>query len=79
MVPLIEKRFPNQKLSETMMTQRIMEVCGEVQDFLNTSYDYFFAKQFLNIDNHVFDIKQVFFVCQRLDYSSPRKDMDYEL
>ena len=41
MVPLIEKRFPNQKLSETMMTQRIMEVCGEVQDFLNTSYDYF--------------------------------------
>ena len=56
-VPLIEKRFPNQKLSETMMTQRIMEICAEVQDYLNKSYDYF-AKQFLNIDEHVFDIKQ---------------------
>ena len=56
-VPLVEKRFPNEKLSETMMTQRIMEICGEVQDYLNTSYDYF-AKKFLNIDEHVFDIKQ---------------------
>ena len=56
-VPLIEKRYPNEKLSETMMTQRISEVCGEVQDYLNQSYDYF-AKKFLNIDEHVFDIKQ---------------------
>jgi len=56
-VPLIEKRFPNERLSETMMTQRIMEVCGEVQDFLNKSYDYF-GKKFLNVDEHVFDIKQ---------------------
>ena len=56
-VPLIQKRFPNQELSETMMTQRISEVCGEVQDYLNTSYDYF-SKKFLNIDNHEFDIKQ---------------------
>ena len=56
-VPLIEKRFPNQELSETMMTQRIMEICGEVQDYLNKSYDYF-AKKFCNIDEHVFDIKQ---------------------
>ena len=56
-VPLIEKRFPNEKLSEVMMTQRIMEICGEVQDFLNESYNYF-AKKFLNIDDHVFDIKQ---------------------
>jgi DNA polymerase elongation subunit (family B) len=56
-VPLIENRYPNEKLSETMMTQRIMEVCGEVQDYLNQSYDYF-AKKFLNIDDHVFDIKQ---------------------
>ena len=39
------------------MTQRISEVCGEVQDYLNTSYDYF-SKKFLNIDNHEFDIKQ---------------------
>ena len=56
-VPLIQKRFPNQELSETMMTQRIMEVCGEVQDYLNESYD-FFGKKFLNVDEHVFDIKQ---------------------
>ena len=35
-------------------------------------------KQFLNIDNHVFDIKQEV-VTKRLDYSSLRKDMDYEL
>ena len=56
-VPLIENRYPNEKLSETMMTQRIMEVCGEVQDYLNQSYDYF-AKKFLNVDDHVFDIKQ---------------------
>ena len=58
-VPLVQKRFPNQKLSDTMMTQRIMEICGEVQDFLNESYDYF-AKKFLNVDKdkHVFDIKQ---------------------
>ena len=56
-VPLIRKRFPNQELSDTMMTQRISEVCGEVQDYLNKSYDYF-AKKFLNVDNHEFDIKQ---------------------
>ena len=56
-VPLIKKRFPNQELTETMMTQRIMEICGEVQDYLNKSYDYF-AKKFCNIDDHVFDIKQ---------------------
>ena len=56
-VPLVEKRFPNQELTETMMTQRIMEICGEVQDYLNESYNYF-AKKFCNIDDHVFDIKQ---------------------
>jgi len=56
-VPLIKKRFPNQELTETMMTQRIMDICAEVQDYLNKSYDYF-AKKFCNIDEHVFDIKQ---------------------
>ena len=56
-VPLIEHRFPNEKLSETMMTQRIMEICQEVQDYLNQSYD-FFSKKFLNVDKHEFDIKQ---------------------
>jgi DNA polymerase elongation subunit (family B) len=56
-VPLVKKRFPNEKLSDTMMTQRIMEICSEVQEYLNESYN-FFAKKFLNIDDHVFDIKQ---------------------
>jgi len=56
-VPLVQKRFPNQELTETMMTQRIMEICSEVQDYLNESYNYF-AKKFCNIDKHVFDIKQ---------------------
>jgi len=56
-VPLVEKRFPNQELTETMMTQRIMEICEEVQDYLNKSYDYF-GKKFCNVDEHVFDIKQ---------------------
>jgi len=56
-VPLIKKRFPNTELSDVMMSERIMEVCGEVQDYLNKSYD-FFAKKFLNVGDHVFDIKQ---------------------
>ena len=56
-IPLIKKRFPKDKLSEAMMTQRILEVCGEVQVYLNQSYNYF-AKKFLNLDEHVFDIKQ---------------------
>ena len=56
-VPLVQKRFPNQELTETMMTQRIMEICAEVQDYLNKSYDYF-GKKFCNVDKHVFDIKQ---------------------
>ena len=34
-----------------------MEVTSEVQDYLNNSYD-FFSKKFLNVDKHVFDIKQ---------------------
>ena len=40
-----------------MMTQRIMEICSEVQDYLNVSYDYF-GKQVFKYNNHVFDIKQ---------------------
>ena len=39
------------------MTQRIMEICAEVQDYLNKSYDYF-GKKFCNVSKHVFDIKQ---------------------
>ena len=39
------------------MTQRISEICAEVQDYLNNSYNYY-GKKFLNLDKHVFDIKQ---------------------
>ena len=56
-IPLVEKRFPNQKLSDVMMTQRILEVASEVQSYLNSSYNYF-AKRFCNIDEHCFEIKQ---------------------
>jgi DNA polymerase elongation subunit (family B) len=56
-IPLVKKRFPTDKLSDTMMSQRILEVTSEVQDYLNQSYNYF-AKKFLNINEHVFDIKQ---------------------
>ena len=56
-VPLIEKRYPNQELSDVMKTQRINEIATEVQGFLNGSYDYF-AKKFCNLDKHRFEIKQ---------------------
>ena len=55
--PVVEKRFPNQKLSDVMMTQRILDIASEVQNYLNNSYDYF-AKKFCNIDTHRFEIKQ---------------------
>ena len=56
-IPIVKKRFPNEKLSDVMMTQRILEIASEVQSYLNGSYNYF-AKKFCNIDNHCFEIKQ---------------------
>ena len=57
-LPLIKKRFPNMDYdSETMMSKRILDVADEMQGFLNNSYDYF-AKRFLNLDKHRFEIKQ---------------------
>ena len=56
-IPIVKKRFPNEKLSDVMMTQRILELASEVQNYLNGSYNYF-AKKFCNIDNHCFEIKQ---------------------
>ena len=56
-IPIVKKRFPNEKLSDVMMTQRILEIASEVQNYLNGSYNYF-AKKFCNIDNHCFEIKQ---------------------
>ncbi len=57
-LPLIDKRFPNEQLSEVMITQRILEVASEVQKYINLSYDYF-AQRFCNINGeHQFEIKQ---------------------
>ena len=56
-VPLLDNRFPNEELSDVMKTQRISEIATEVQGYMNGSYDYF-AKNFCNIDEHRFEIKQ---------------------
>ena len=57
-LPLVKKRFPTMDFdSETMMSKRILDVADEMQEFLNNSYDYF-AKRFLNLDKHRFEIKQ---------------------
>ena len=57
-LPLIQKRFPTMDYdSETLMSKRILDVADEIQKFMNGSYDYF-AKKFLNLDKHRFEIKQ---------------------
>jgi DNA polymerase elongation subunit (family B) len=57
-LPLVKKRFPTMDFeSETLMSKRILDVADEMQVFLNKSYDYF-AKKFLNLDKHRFEIKQ---------------------
>jgi DNA polymerase elongation subunit (family B) len=56
-VPLLDKRFPDEKLSDVMKTQKISEIATEVQNYMNGSYDYF-AKKFCNLDEHRFEIKQ---------------------
>ena len=40
-IPLVEKRFPNEKLSDVMMSKKILDIASEVQTFLNNSYNYF--------------------------------------
>ena len=58
-LPLIKKRYPDADVNdEEFMTKQILLIAGEVQDYINKSYDYF-AEKFLNIkDEHRFDIKQ---------------------
>jgi len=57
-LPLVKKRFPTMDFdSETLMSKRILDVADEIQKFMNGSYDYF-AKKFLNLDDHRFEIKQ---------------------
>ena len=57
-LPLVKKRFPTMDFdSETLMSKRILDVADEIQKYMNGSYDYF-AKKFLNLDKHRFEIKQ---------------------
>ena len=56
-LPIVQKRFPNKTFTEEEMIKIIMEICGEVQEYLNKSYNYF-AKKFCNLETHRFDIKQ---------------------
>jgi len=56
-LPLLEHRYPNQKLGDTVTSQYILDIVSEIQDYVNNSYNYF-AKKFLNIDKHWFKIKQ---------------------
>jgi len=58
-LPLVKKRFPNADVTDdNFMTEQILLVAKEVQDFINNGYNYF-ASKFLNVKGeHKFDIKQ---------------------
>ena len=57
-LPLIKKRFPDADLtSDEFMMEQTLVIAGEVQKFLNSSFDYF-AREFLHVSHHRFDIKQ---------------------
>jgi len=57
-IPLVKKDFPNADLNDDkFMTEKILDIAGSVQDYINQSYNLF-AKKFLNCDTHRFDIKQ---------------------
>ena len=64
-LPLVKKRFPNKEFTETRMSKVILDVADEMQTYLNKSYDYF-AKKFLNLDKHRFEIKQELIAKSRL-------------
>jgi len=58
-LPLVKKRFADANISdEKFMTEQILLVAKEIQDYINKSYDVF-ANRILNVKNgHRFDIKQ---------------------
>jgi len=58
-LPLVKNRFPTADVKDDkFMTEQILEIAGEVQDYINKSYNYFSSK-FLNIrGDHRFEIKQ---------------------
>ena len=56
---MVKKRYPSADISDDkFMTEQILDIASEVQEYINKSYMYF-AKKFLNIgEDHRFDIKQ---------------------
>ncbi len=57
-IPIIENRYKDyNKDDDDFMSEKTIEVADELQTFLNKSYDRY-AKIFLNLDKHRFNIKQ---------------------
>jgi DNA polymerase elongation subunit (family B) len=57
-LPLVKHRFPNwAEFDDAAMTEKIDDIAGEVQDFLNKFYDMM-AVKFFNINKHRFEIKK---------------------
>jgi DNA polymerase elongation subunit (family B) len=58
-LPLVKNRHPNADVkNDKFMTEQILEIAGEVQEYINNSYNYF-SSRFLNIrGEHRFEIKQ---------------------
>ena len=55
---IIKYRYPNVDITnDNFMSEKTIELADEVQTFLNGTFDMF-AKKFLNLDKHRFDIKQ---------------------
>jgi len=56
--PIVKERHPQvDTTDEELMSKYTIEMSYEIQEFLNTNYDKF-AKKFLNLDEHRFNIKQ---------------------
>jgi DNA polymerase elongation subunit (family B) len=57
-IPIIKKRFPEVDFKdEKVVTDAIMVVTTEVQNYVNNFYNVM-AKRFFNLDKHAFDAKQ---------------------
>ena len=57
-LPIIQKTMPDIDLKdEEQMTKAILQVCGEVQSFVNKMFDVM-ADRFFNVQKHRFDAKQ---------------------
>jgi DNA polymerase elongation subunit (family B) len=58
-LPLVKKRYPEADTSnDEFMTEQILSVAREVQDYINKSYDVFAARMLNVKEGHRFDIKQ---------------------